>query len=299
MASMPISPAERASVDAFRQNVVEKSLTGVVLARFTAEWCGPCKTLAPLIDKVIAGYADPRISQVVIDIDKDQMLAAQFRIQSVPTVYAFVGGQPVDGFAGAKTEREIKAFIDKQLAALPPSDEAADIEAVVAAAADALAAGDAEFAAETYAALARELPDRADVIAGYARALLALGQVEGAAAALAMAPADSKDPGLAQARAALALAQQPAPADDETADLAARVAADGGDLAARYDLAAALIARGDNDGAVDHLLAIIAADRAWREGAARDRLLKLFEAVGLGDPWTSAARRKLSAVLFT
>ncbi len=298
MASMPLSAADRASVEAFRKNVVEASLNGVVLVRFTAEWCGPCKTLAPVIDRAIAAANDSRVTQVVVDIDKEQMLAAQFRIQSVPTVYAFVGGQPVDGFAGARSEREVKAFIDKQLGALPPTEDAADFDAMVAMANDALAQGDAALAADAFAALAREAPDRADVVAGYARALLALGQVDGARAALNALPTDTKDPLVAQARAALALAENAA-GDDETAELRARIERDGGDLEARFDLAGALAAQGRRDEAAEEYLAVIAADRAWRDGAARTALLKLMEAVGIADPWSSAMRRKLSALIFT
>ncbi|QMW23775.1 tetratricopeptide repeat protein [Sandaracinobacteroides saxicola] len=297
MASLSISPAERASIEAFRRDVVEKSMTGIVLVRFTAEWCGPCKTLAPIIDRAIAAAGDPRLSQVVVDIDQNRLLAEQFRIQSVPTVYAFVRGQPVDGFAGARSEKDVIAFIQKLLSTLPPTDAQADLEAMVAAASEALAAGDAELAAEAFGALVQELPDRADIVAGYARALLALGHVDAARSTLATLPTDSKDAAVNQARAALALAETAVP-DSETATLQAAVAADPANHQARLDLATALMAKGQNDAAADHLLASIAADRGWNEGAARAKLLQLFEAVGMGDPWTVATRRKLSAILF-
>lgn len=288
---------DRAAIDAFRRDVLEASLTTPVLVRFTADWCGPCKQLAPLIDKAIAGTGG-RARQVVVDIDRQRLIAEQFRIQSVPTVYAFIGGRPVDGFVGARSEREIKAFLDKILANLPPTDAEADIEAMVEAATRALADGEAEAAAEAFAALAREMPDRADIVAGYARALLALGQTSGAEAALAALPADSTDAAVVQARAALDLARKAAP-PAEVAALEARIAADPADHQARIGLAQALFAAGQRDAAADQLLASIAADRDWNEGAARAQLLKLIEAAGFGDPWSVATRRRLSQLLFS
>lgn len=288
---------DRAAVEAFRRDVLEASLTAVVIVRFTADWCGPCKQLAPVIDKVIAEAGQGRTKQVVIDIDRQRLIAEQFRIQSVPTVYAFLGGQPVDGFVGVKSEREIKAFLEKLLSALPPTQEEASLDALVEAANEILAAGDAQNAAEAFAALAREAPDRADIIAGYARALLALGQLDGAEAALATLPADSKDQAVVQARAALDLAKSAAPAG-ELAALEARIAADPADHPARIELANALFAAGHRDAAADQLLAAIAADREWNEGQARAQLLKFIEAAGFGDPWSVATRRRLSQILF-
>jgi putative thioredoxin len=298
VASLSPSADDRAQIESFRRDVIEASLTNLVIVRFTADWCGPCKQLAPLIDKAIAEAGQGRTKQVVVDIDRQRMIAEQFRIQSVPTVYAFLGGQPVDGFVGAKSEREIKAFLEKLLATLPPTEAEASLDDLVAEASALLAAGNADDAAEAFAALAREAPDRADIIAGYARALLALGQTAGADAALATLPADSTDAAVIQARAALDLAKSAAPAG-ELAELESRIAADPADHQARIDLANALFAAGQRDAAADHLLASIAADRAWNDGAARAQLLKLIEAVGLGDPWSGGVRRKLSAVLFT
>jgi putative thioredoxin len=287
---------DRAAVEAFRRDVLEASLTSVVVVRFTADWCGPCKQLAPVIDKVIAEVGQGRTKQVVIDIDRQRLIAEQFRIQSVPTVYAFLGGQPVDGFVGVKSEREIKAFLEKLLAALPPTDQEASLDALIEAATEILAT-DPQQAAEAFAALAREAPDRADIIAGYARALLALGQLDGAEAALATLPADSKDQAVIQARAALELARSAAPSE-ELAALEARIAADPADHAARIELASALFAAGQRDAAADQLLAAIAADREWNEGQARAQLLKFIDAAGFGDPWSVATRRKLSQILF-
>jgi putative thioredoxin len=233
----------------------------------------------------------------VVDIDRERLIAEQFRIQSVPTVYAFLGGQPVDGFVGVKSEREIKAFIEKLLANAPPTEAEAGLDELVAAASDMLAEGDADGAAQAFAALAREAPDRADIIAGYARSLLALGQIAGAESALATLPADSKDPAVTQVRAALDLARHAAQ-PGETDALRARIAADALDHEARLALASALFAAGDRDGAAEQLLASIAADREWNEGEARAQLLKFIDAVGFGDPWSVALRRRLSAILF-
>ncbi len=292
-----MSPEDRASIEAFRRDVLEASLTGLVLVRFTADWCGPCKQLAPLIDRAVAEVGQGRTSQVVVDIDRERLIAEQFRIQSVPTVYAFVGGQPVDGFVGAKSEREIKAFIERLLATLPPTEAEVSLDGLIEAANAMLAEGRAEDAADMFAAIAREAPERDDVIGGYARALLALGDIDGAEEALAALPADSKDAAVLQARAALDLARSASP-PGELAALEARIAADPADHQARIDLANALFASGRRDEAADHLLASIAADREWNEGAARTQLLKLIEAQGFADPWSAAARRRLSHILF-
>ena len=297
MASLSLSPEQRSAIDAFRRDVLEASLKAPVLVRFTAEWCGPCKQLAPLLDKVVADHGKGRIAHVAIDIDHNRLIAEQFRIQSVPTVYAFLGGQPVDGFVGVKSERELKAFIEKLLAQAPQTDEEAGIEDRVAAAEAVLAAGEAQQAAELFAALARELPDHAEIAGGYARALLAEGLTDGAEAALAPFAA-STDPAVIKARAALDLQKSAVPAGDMQM-LMQRITTDPADHGARIDLATALIAAGDRDGAADQLLAAIAADRTWNDGAARAQLLKLIEAVGLADPWAVAVRRRLSGILFS
>ncbi|PZU47644.1 MAG: co-chaperone YbbN [Sphingomonas sp.] len=291
------SAEDRAAIEAFRRDVLEASLTSVVLVRFTADWCGPCKQLAPLIDKAVAEVGHGRVSQVVIDIDRQRLIAEQFRIQSVPTVYAFVGGQPMDGFVGAKSEREIKAWIEKLLTALPPTEEEVSLDALIEAANALLAEGDAAQAAQAFAALAQEAPERADILAGFARALIALGELDAAESTLSGIPADNKDQAVAQARAALDLARTAAPSG-ELAALEARIAEDPADHQARIDLANALFGGGQRDAAADQLLAAIAADREWNEGAARTQLLKLIEAVGFGDPWSVGIRRKLSQILF-
>lgn len=298
MATLSSPQTDKASIEAFKRDVIDASRSALVLVDFWAEWCGPCKTLGPLLDRVVATYA-PRVRLVKIDVDRNQAIAAQFRIQSIPTVYAFLNGQPIDGFAGALGERELKAFVDRLLAAVPPApgDPEAEIKAMVEAATAALDEGAFEEAAEMFGALAQEFPDRVDIVSGYARALVALGNHDAAEAALAVLPADTKDAGVVQARAAIALAKDAVPAD-ALAGLQARVAADPDDHAAAVELAGGLIARGDRDAAVDVLLESIRRDRDANEGAAKARLLKLLEAVGFADPWGSAVRRRLSTILF-
>jgi putative thioredoxin len=302
LASIPNPAAEKASIEAFRRDVIEASKTALVLVDFWAEWCGPCKTLGPLIEKVVAARA-PKVKLVKIDVDANQALAAQFRIQSIPTVYAFLDGRPVDGFQGALPERELTQFVDRLLSGVPASaDEAAleeQVNALLGAADEATAAGAHEDAAAMLGALVQELPDRHDLVARLALALLAGGNKDAAEAALAQVPADSKDETVARARAALALAGEAPAADDDLAHLVAQVTNHPDDHAARFELAGALAARGERDAAAEHLLAIIKADRTWNEGAAREKLLTMFEAAGLADPWSIRTRAALRAIWFS
>ena len=301
MASLATAASEKASIEAFRRDVVDASKDALVLVDFWAEWCGPCKTLTPLLERVVAANA-PRVKLVKIDVDKNTTLASQFRIQSIPTVYAFLNGQPVDGFQGALGERELKAFIDRLLAGapLPPgeADAEAEIAAMVEAAEAAMAQGAPHDAAAILGALVQELPEREGLAGKFALALLALGDVAAATAALAAVPAASKDADVVKSRAAVALAADAVPVDD-LAGLKAEVAANPDDHQLRFDLAGALLASGDRDGSADALLTIIAADRQWNEAAARTTLLKMFEATGLDDPWSIKTRARLRSVLFS
>jgi len=296
-----MSAAEKDAVTAFRRDVVEPSMTNLVIIDFWAEWCGPCKALTPVLEKVAAAYADKGVVLAKVDTDKNQFIASQFQIKSIPTVYAMFQGQLVADLTPARTESALRTMLDQLLRQLPiqsaAADEAAEIEPLIAMGEEVLAEGDAERALSIFTQLAEMAPDHPAVLSGHIRALVAAGQNDAAEAAIAALPADLKDPGIDRARAALALARSAPPVDD-TAALAAEVAANPDDHGKRFALAGAQMAAGDRDAAADNLLHIVAADRTWNEGAARTQLLTLFEVVGLMDPWVSAQRRRLSAILF-
>jgi putative thioredoxin len=302
LATLGLSEADRAAVEKFQREVVEPSMGRLILVDFWAEWCGPCKQLSPVIEKVAADYADKGVGLVKIDVDADKFIAAQFRIQSIPTVYAIFQGQPVADLSQARTEGQLKQLLDQLLARLPVEGEAQQLEAQVEPLIEmgeaVLTEGDAPRAANIFRQIVEMAPDHPVAVAGLARALLASGEAAEAKAALdALPEAAAKDPAVARARSALALAEA-APAAADTGALEARIAADPGDLAARYELAGALIGAGARDAAADQLLDIVRRDRDWNEGAARARLLQMLEAVGLEDPWAAAQRRRLSEILF-
>jgi len=302
LATLGMSPAEKEAVQRFRADVVDPSMTQLVIVDFWAEWCGPCKALTPVLEKVAADYADKGVVLAKVDTDKDQFIAAQFQIRSIPTVYAMFQGQLVADLTSARTESQLKAMLDQLLRQLPISGEAqsqeAELEPLIAMGEQVLAEGGAERALSIFDQLAEMAPEHHAVLSGRIRALVAAGQVEEAEAAIAALPEDvAKLPDVQRAAAALALARS-APAVDDLAPLEAAVAANPDDLQARFDLANARMAAGDREAAASGFLSIVAADRAWNDDAARQQLLKLFEVVGLEDPWVSAQRRKLSAILF-
>ncbi|KRC79672.1 tetratricopeptide repeat protein [Sphingomonas sp. Root241] len=295
-----MSPAEKEAVDAFRRDVVEPSMTSLVVIDFWAEWCGPCKALTPLLEKVTADYAAKGVTLAKVDVDANQFIAAQFQVRSIPTVYAMFQGQLVADLSTARTESQLRTMLDQILRQLPVESEEAAAEAklepLIAMGEQVLAEGDAERALSVFEQIAEMAPEHPQIAAGRARALLALGRADEAEAVLVALPEEAaKGPEIEQARAALALAREATPVED-LSELAAKAAT--GDMDARYELAGGQMAAGDRDAAAQTLLAMIAEDREWNEGAARARLLKLFEAVGLEDPWVSAQRRKLSAILF-
>ena len=297
-----MSTAERDAVAAFRRDVVEPSMTKLVIIDFWAEWCGPCKALTPLLEKVAAAYADKGVVLAKIDTDKNQFIAAQFQIRSIPTVYAMFQGQLVADLTPARTESALKTMLDQLLRQLPiASEEAqaeAEIEPLIAMAEQVLADGDAARAVGIFGQLAEMAPENGAVHSGLARALVAAGELDDAQAHLDALPETlAKLPEIDRARAALALAKDAKPVDD-LAGLAAEVAANPDDHEKRFALAGGQMAAGDRDAAAATLLAMIADDRAWNDGAAKAQLLKLFEVVGLEDPWVSTQRRKLSAILF-
>ena len=277
----------------FVADVVEASKTTPVIVDFWAPWCGPCRQLGPAIEKAVTA-AKGKVKLVKIDIDKHPAYAGQLRVQSIPAVFAFVDGKPVDAFMGALPESQVKAFVDK-LAKLGKGG-ASPVEALLEMARESLALGDLGGAAQAYAQVLQADPANLKALGGMARLYLDSGDAERAAEILAMAPPDAKDPDLDSVRAALALAAE---APSETAQFEARLAADPDDHEARFELAKALAGGHRLDQATDQLLTIIEKDRDWNDGAARRQLLTVFEAAGLMSEIARQGRKRLSAILFS
>jgi putative thioredoxin len=281
----------------FMADVVEASQNTPIIVDFWAPWCGPCKTLGPQLEAAVVA-AKGAVKMVKVNVDEAQNIAGQLQIQSIPTVYAFWKGQPVDGFQGAVPQSEITAFVDRVIKAAggeAPSDTLND---AVEAAEEMLTDGQAEDAAQTFAAILGEEPMHAGAYGGMVRAHIAMGDLDQAEGLLNGAPIEiSKAPELEAAHAQLALARQAADAGPVT-ELTAAVEADENDHQARFDLAQALYAHGDAEGAVAHLLDLFKRDREWNDGAAKTQLFTIFEALKANDPVVLNGRRKLSSMIF-
>src|SRR5436190_6354653 len=278
----------------FMADVVEASRQTPVIVDFWATWCGPCKQLTPTLEKVVAG-AKGKVRLVKIDVDKNPGIAGQLRVQSIPTVYGFVDGRPVDAFMGAVPESQIKTFIDKLLAQAGGDDGGA-VDDLLAKAAESLKLGDIGGAAQGYAEVLQYAPDNVKAIAGLARVYLTGGDAEKAAEVIALAPPDAKDADLDGVRAALKLAAE-APGD--LARFEKALAANPDDHAARLEVAKALAGLGRWDEAAEQLFTIIGKDLDWNEGAARAQLLTVFEAAGLTSELARNGRRRLSSLIFS
>jgi len=284
----------------FAKDVLEASRTVPVIVDFWAPWCGPCKTLQPMIEKVVT-EAKGAVKLVKINIDQNQMLAQQLRIQSIPAVYAFFGGRPVDGFMGAVPESQVREFVGRLVQATGGAngDGADDLNAALEHATQAVADGDFQLAAQIYNEVLEVAPDNLPALAGLARCYAQEGQADQARAVLAKVPAKDKgNADIVAVQAQLDLAEA-AKAAGPIGELKAKAEKDPKDFRSRLDLAMAYWAGEQKQEAIDELLAMIKLDRNWNEAAARQQLLKFFEALGFTDPLAVAGRKRLSNILFS
>lgn len=278
----------------FMRDVVEESVKQPVLVDFWAPWCGPCKQLTPILEKAVRA-AKGKVKLVKMNIDEHPQIAGQLGVQSIPAVFAFSRGQPVDGFMGALPERQVAAFIERLVGPSGPSD----VDTLLAAGEEALASGYATEAAQIFTEVLAEEQDNVKALAGLARAFTEAGDLAQAEATLDSIPVPKQsDPAVAAARAQIALKRQAEELGD-LAQLEARLAADPADHQARFDLAVALNAAGQRERALEALVEIVRRERSWNEEAARKQLVQFFEAWGATDPLTILGRRKLSAILFS
>ena len=282
----------------FVADVIQASMKVPVVVDFWAPWCGPCRQLGPLIEKIVRGTGGKvRLVKVNIDEPQNQPLAQQLRIQSIPAVYAFSKGQPVDGFVGALPESQIKQFVERLTGDRLAPDP---LQQLLEHGKAALAENNPEAAIQAFSAALEQDPGVPAALAGLARAYLAQGELDIAREVLDQAPPElAKDSEMAAARTALTLAEEAAAASGHLSELEAKVAADADDHQARFDLALAQVGAGQREAAVDNLLAMVRRDRTWNDAAARKQLVKLFEAFGPADPLTIDARRRLSSILFS
>jgi putative thioredoxin len=307
---MGLNLDEQKAVERFQKDVVAPSQSKLVVLDFWAEWCGPCKALTPVLEKVCGEYADKGVVLAKLNVDEERFIASQFQVQSIPTVYAIFQGQPVADLTPMRSESQLKAALDQLLTQLPVqaggdgagngegNDPQADLEQLVAMGEQVLAEGDAERAVGIFRQIAAMAPDNPGVVSGLIRALVAAGHTEEAQAAWDELPAEVKaDPVASQAHSALELARTQV--DQGELDALRKAAAERpADHEAQFEFAQAAFAAGQRDEAAETLLRQIGSDPEWNEGAAKAKLLQMFEAVGLEDPWVQAQRRKLSLLLF-
>ena len=289
-------PVKDVTTADFMAEVVDASFDQPVIVDFWAPWCGPCKQLGPILEKVVRS-ANGAVRMVKLNIDENPEVAQQMRIQSIPAVYAFKDGRPVDGFVGALPESQVKAFVQRLgggAGGPSPVDEA------LAMAKEALQSGDHASAAALYSQVVQHEPDNAEALGGLARALVARGDLAKARQTLGRVAKEQQNHAeVAAARSALELAEQAQKAMGSADKLRARIAANADDHEARFELATALFGAGRREEAIDELLALFKRDREWNEQAARKQLLKFFEAMGASDPLTVSARRRLSSLMFS
>jgi len=307
LASMGLNLDEQKAVDRFQKKVVEPSQTKLVILDFWAEWCGPCKALTPVLENVCAEYADKGVVLAKVNVDEERFIASQFQVQSIPTVYAMFQGQPVADLTPARTESQLKGALDQILKQLPikggeagdgeGAPQMPDIDEMIGMAETELAEGDAERAAQMFMQIAQMDQTKPEVFAGLIRALVAAGHKDAAQSAYEGLPPEMQEAdAVKQAYSALELVA--VEVDDSELVALREAAADKSDMDAQMALAEAAFAAGARDEAAEVLLAMVQADPAWNEGAAKAKLLQIFEAIGREDPWVSAQRRKLSLLLF-
>jgi putative thioredoxin len=285
------------SIDSFVEDVIEASATVPVIVDFWAPWCGPCKTLGPMLERLVK-EAKGAVRLVKIDVDKNQELAAQMRVQSIPAVYGFVGGRPVDGFAGALPESQLKAFIQRLTGGA--AGQGPTVAELLAEAQTQLNDGQIELALQIYQQILSEDESNGPALGGMIRCLIKLGHADGARQMVdSLSPDLHAQSDIAAAIKALELAEKSAGSSGATAGLRQKLDANPNDHQARFDLADALVAEGANEEALDELLELYRRDRTWNEGAAKAQLLTLFEVFGHADPLTVAARKRLSSLMFS
>ncbi len=300
---MGLNIDEQQAVERFRKEVVEPSMSKLVILDFWAEWCGPCKALTPVLEKVAGEYADKGVMLAKINVDEEQFIAAQFQVKSIPAVYALFQGQPVADLTSARSESQLRQALDQILAQVPvkpgaENDAQQDVGPLIAMGQEVLAAGDGERAAGIFQQIVDMVPDNAAAQAGLIRALIAADRKGEAEAAFAAIPAElAEDPQVTQAKSALDLAET-APDENEMSQLRQAAQDNPADMEAQFAFANAAFAAGDRDSAAERLLKMIETEPEWNEGAAKAKLLQMFEAIGLEDPWVSATRRRLSLLLF-